>query len=99
VRSDDPRHCVYGTFHELGHNLHSGGHERSWGRTWLDEATRSWNRTRTGHGGGVGNLCGEQNDRNRRGYEKCNHLYFADCARDHVRIRDGRSARDRLNPP
>lgn len=87
VGPDDPRHCVYGTLHELGHNLHAGGHERSWGRTWLDESTESWNRTPMGHGGGGVNLCGERNEPNREGYAKRDHLYFADCAREHIQIR------------
>ncbi|MFC4552815.1 MULTISPECIES: hypothetical protein [Halorussus] len=86
VTPDDPRHCVYGALHELGHNLHDGGHEHAWGRTWIDEETKSWNRTPMGHGGGGTNLCGEKNDPRKEGYEQRDHLYFADCAREHIQI-------------
>lgn len=89
VTPDDPRHTVFGFLHEVAHNIgtHGNQHRKSFGRVWQDADAQAWYRTPTGTPNEV-NLCGTENDKKRNDWEKRDCLYFADCAKHHLLIRD-----------
>jgi hypothetical protein len=85
VTPDDDRHPFFGMLHELAHQLSvpTDGHTKTWGRTWYDEDSETWNRTPMGNAGS-GKLCGRENPPNEKGWPQRDHLYFAECARNHL---------------
>lgn len=88
VTPDDDRHPFFGMLHELAHlvGVRTDGHTKTWGRTWYDDDSKTWNRTPMGNGGS-GKLCGRDNPANGRGWPQRDHLYFAKCARNHLLVR------------
>lgn len=99
VSRDDPRHSVFGGLHEIGHMMSQrphGGHGFSWGRTWTVDENEEWHRTPRGNAskndaGYRTNHCGEVCAPEPDGYERRDHLHFAECARNHMLIRGGPS--------
>lgn len=90
VTPNDPRHCVFGCLHEIGHNMYArGGHDNGWGRAWTDvdeDGGQVWYRTPMATPDDH-NACGEFNEPRPNGAQKRDCLYYADCARDEMKIR------------
>lgn len=87
---DDPRHCIFGCLHEIGHNLsRRAGHDNGWGQAWTDVASSGgqfWYRTPMATPDDH-NACGEWNAPRPDGSAKRDCLYYADCAREEMKIR------------
>lgn len=86
VAPDDPRHCLYGILHELGHAL-SASHDDNWGETEVDDENQIWYRTPTVASVPNRNRNGDKQRPKPKGYTKLDRLYYPVGARDHLLIR------------
>lgn len=84
IGRDDYHRNIFGTMHELGHNL-GFKHSPHPGMGWNEDG--EWHRTFTVSANGEENLCGEWIEK-REHTAEARHMYFHDCAIEHMQIAD-----------